>query len=134
MGLWSLGAAQVFGGEYEDGIETAMRSVRVDIRDPYVHLYNRVVGYGYFGAMKFQEAADWFGKADQLAPGLPHNLIGLAASQWHGGDHEIARNTVARLLIEEPAFRVRDMTTLPFQETEVWDHIIKGLLAAGTLD
>jgi hypothetical protein len=34
--------------------------VNIEIRDPYVHLYARVVGYGHFGAMRFGEAANWF--------------------------------------------------------------------------
>ncbi len=134
MGLWSLGAAQAFGGKYAEGIDAATRAVNVDIRDPYVHLYSRVVGYGYYGAMEFQEAANWFWKADQLAPGLPHNLVGLAACQWHNGDHEGARGAVARLLDEEPEFRVRDMMTLPFQDVAVWDRFLDGLRAAGAPD
>lgn len=134
MGLWSLGAAQAFGGKYAEGIDSATRAVNVDIRDPYVHLYSRVVGYGYYGAMDFQEAADWFWKADQLAPGLPHNLVGLAVCQWHNGDHEGARGTVARLLDEEPEFRVRDMMTLPFRDVAVWDRFLDGLRAAGDPD
>ena len=97
-------------------------------------LYSRVVGYGYYGAMEFQEAADWFWKADQLAPGLPHNLVGLAVCQWHNGDNEGARGTVARLLHEEPEFRVRDMMTLPFRDVAVWDRFLDGLRAAGAPD
>ena len=134
MGLWSLGAAQTFGGKYAAGIDAATRAVNVDIRDPYVHLYSRVVGYGYFGAMEFQQAADWFWKADQLAPGLPHNLVGLAVCQWHNGDHEGARGAVSRLLGEEPEFRVRDMMTLPFRDAAVWDRFLDGLRAAGAPD
>ncbi len=134
MGLWSLGAAQAFGGKYAEGIDTATRAVNIDIRDPYVHLYSRVVGYGYYGAMEFQEAANWFWKADQLAPGLPHNLVGLAVCQWHNGDHQGARGTVARLLDEEPVFRVGDMMTLPFREVAVWDRFLDGLRAAGAPD
>ena len=134
MGLWSLAAAQIFGGNYEEGIESATRAVNLDIRDPYLHLYSRTIGYGYFGAKEFQKAAEWFWKADQLAPGLPHNLVGLATSQWHIGDHEHAHGTVARLLDEEPEFRVRDMIILPFREVEVWARFLDGLRAAGAPD
>jgi adenylate cyclase len=134
QGLWSLGAAKVFAGDFESGIDAATRAVNVDIRDPYVHLYSRIAGYGYYGAMEFQEAADWFGKADQLAPGLPHNLAGLAVCQWHNGDHESARGTLARLLDEEPEFRLRDMMTLPFRDVAVWERFLDGLRAAGAPD
>ncbi len=84
--------------------------------------------------MQFQEAADWFWKADQLAPGLPHNLAGLAVCQWHNGDHKGARSTVARLLDEEPEFRVRNMMTLPFRDVAVWDRFLDRLRAAGAPD
>ncbi len=134
MGLWSLGAAEVFAGDYSNGMDAATQAVNVDIRDPYVHLYSRIAGYGHFGAIQFQEAADWFWKADQLAPGLPHNLVGLAASQWLNGDHEGARGTLARLLDEEPEFRVGDMMTLPFRDVAVWDRFLDGLRAAGAPD
>jgi adenylate cyclase len=38
MGLWALGAAQIFAGEFEVGTPNALRAVNIDIRDPYVHL------------------------------------------------------------------------------------------------
>ncbi len=134
LGLWSLGAAKVFAGDFENGIDAATRAVNVDIRDPYVHLYSRIAGYGHFSTMQFRDAADWFWKADQLAPGLPHNLVGLAASQWHNRDHEGAHDTVARLLDEEPEFRVCDIMTLPFRDVAVWDRFLDGLRAAGAPD
>ena len=131
MGVWCLGAVEVFSGDYANGTDTAIRAVDIDIRDPYVHLYSRVAGYGHFGAMRFQEAVDWFWKADQLAPGLPHNLVGLAASRWLNGDHEGAHDTVARLLDSEPDFRVGHMIRLPFRDTAVWEKLLAGLRAAG---
>ncbi len=134
LGLWALGAAQAFGGKYAEGIDSATRAVDVDIRDPYVHLFSRVAGYGCYGAAEFQAASDWFWKADQLAPGLPHNLAGLAVCQWHNGDREGARGTVARLLDEEPEFRVCDIMTLPFRDVAVWDRFLEGLRAAGAPD
>ena len=134
MGHWMLGAAEVFAGDYSNGMEAATQAVNIDIRDPYVHLYSRIVGYGHFGAIQFQEAADWFWKADQLAPGLPHNLVGLAASQWFKGDHEGARGTVVRLLDGEPEFRIGDMMTLPFRDAAVWERLVDGLRSSGAPD
>ena len=131
MALWTLGAAEVFGGEYAKGKDTATHAVNIDIRDPYVHLYSRIVGYGCFAAEEYAEAADWFWKADQLAPGLPHNLAGLAVCQWHNDDQEGARETISRLLGEEPEFRIGDMMTLPFSDVAVWQRLVSGLRAAG---
>ncbi len=42
-----------------------------------------------------------------------------------------ACGTVARLLDEEPEFRVRDVMTLPFRDVAVWDRFLDGLRAAG---
>jgi len=134
LGLWSLGAAKIFAGDFEAGIDAATRAVNVDIRDPYVHLYNRIVGYGHFSIMRFQDAVDWFWKADQLAPALPHNLAGLAASRSLNEDHKGAHDTIDRLIDEEPKFRIRDMAVLPFQDISVWERFLDGLRAAGAPD
>ncbi len=81
--------------------------------------------------MEFQEAADWFWKADQLAPGLPHNLAGLTVCQWLNGDQESPPGTVARLLEQEPEFRVSRMVTLPFREATAWGRFVDALRSAG---
>lgn len=134
MGLWCLGAAQAFAGNYHDAVSSATRAVDVNIRDPYVHLYSRITGYGHFGAKNYSHATEWFGKADQLAPHLPHNLIGLAASRWHGQDEQGARAAVAQLLETESTFRIADLIILPFRDREVWDRLLTGLRAAGAPD
>lgn len=42
-----------------------------------------------------------------------------------------ACGTVARLLDEEPEFRVRDVMTLPFRDVAVWGRFLDGLRSAG---
>jgi len=59
-------------------------------------------------AGRYGEAIDWFQRADQLAPGVLPNLEGLAVSRWLEGDETGARDTVSRLLQEEPEFRLRE--------------------------
>jgi len=131
MGLWCLGAAQIFAGDNDSGAQAATRAVNIDIRDPYVHLYSRIVAYGHLGAGRYDEAVDWFRKADQLAPGLAPNLAGLAVSGWLDGDEEGARDAVNRLLEEEPEFQLRETHPLPFREVAVWDRFVGALRAAG---
>lgn len=131
MGLWTLGAAQVFMGDWDIGAQNATRAVNVDIRDPYVHLYSRIVAYGHWAAGRFDQAVDWFEKAEQLAPGLAPNLAGLAVSRWHSGDEEGARDSIVHLLEEETEFRLREMHPLPFQDVAVWDRFIGALRATG---
>ena len=131
MGYWALGAAEVFAGNYDDGIAAALHAVNIDIRDPYVHLYSRTAGYGHFGAGRYREAAEWFRKADQAAPGLAHNLVGLAASHWLNDDHVGARGAVSRLEDAEPDFRIGDLMTLPFRDPSVWDRLTGALRSAG---
>jgi adenylate cyclase len=131
MGLWMLGAAQVFAGDCDAGAQSATRAVNVDIRDPYVHLYSRIAAYGHLGAARYDEAADWFQKADQLAPGLAPNLAGLAVSRWHDGDQDGARETVTRLLDEEPAFRLGEMEPLPYRDDAMWTRFVESLRCAG---
>ena len=131
MGFWLLGAAQAFAGDYLAAADTAERAVNIDIRDPYVHLYSRVAGYGYFGAEDYPLAAEWFGKADQLAPGLPHNLIGLAASLSLNAQRGSAQDSIERLLGTEPNFHLSDMYALPFRDTAVLRRLQGALREAG---
>ena len=131
MGLWCLGAAQVFAGDYGAGAETATRAVNIDIRDPYVHLYSRIVAYSHLGAARYGEAADWFQKADQLAPSLPPNLTGLAVSRWLDGDEDGARDAVARLIEEEPEFRLAETEPLPYRDDGMWARFIETLRRSG---
>jgi hypothetical protein len=105
--------------------------VNVNIRGPYVHLYSRIAGNGYFGATRYRDAVSWFWKADQAALGLSHNLLGLAASYWRDEDQDGTRGVIARLLDAEPDFRLSDMLRLPFRSVAVWDRFVGALRAAG---
>ncbi len=131
MALWNNSAAEIFSGQYEAGIETGHRAINIDTRDPYVHLYSRTVAYGHFAAGGHEEAARWFWRADQLAPGLPHNLAGLAASQAAAGDGPAAAESLSRLIEAEPAFCMRDMAVPPFRASDIGERYAAHLRAAG---
>jgi len=134
MGLWLLGAAQVFAGESDAGAESAMRAVNIDIRDPYVHLYSRIAAYGHWGAGRYDEAVNWFQRADQSAPGLPPNLAGLAVSRLLDGDEGGAHDAVVRLLEEEPEFRLHRMHPLPYRDDGDWARFAEAMRRAGAPD
>ncbi len=70
-------------------------------------------------------------KSDQLAPGVAPNLIGLAVCQWHNEDQDGARASIARLLMEEPAFRLGEALAPPFRDPAVWARFLEALRAAG---
>ena len=131
MGLWALGAAQVFGGEPDLGAQSAMRAVGVDLRDPYVHLYSRVAAYGHLGAQRIDEALDWFQRADQLAPGGVPNIAGLAVCRILGGNKDGAQDEVHRLLRAEPGFRLSDLVSLPYSDGSEWQRFADALRQAG---
>ena len=131
MGLWLLGTVQVFTGEFDAGAERATRAVNIDIRDPYVHLYSRIVAHGHLGAARYGEAADWFQKAEQLAPGLPPNLAGLAVSRWLDGDKDGARDAIAHLIENEPEFRLAETEPLPYRDDGMWARYIETLRRSG---
>ena len=131
MGLWSLGSTQVFGGKPGLGLQSAIQAVEIDVRDPYVHLYSRVAGYGCLGVRRFDEAIDWFQRSDQLAPGLLPNFAGLAVSRLRAGDRGGAQNEIDRLLQDAPAFRLADMCPLPYRNETEWRNFAEALLEAG---
>jgi len=134
MGLWVLGAAQIFAGEFEAGTPNALRAVNIDIRDPYVHLYSRVVAYGHLGVGRYDDAVEWFQRADQLAPGVPPNLLGMIVSQQLAGDTEGARDVVTRLMEQTPPLRLSDMHPLPYREQAHWIDFAETLRRAGVAE
>ena len=113
------------------GAKSAERAANLDIRDPYVHLYSRIAGYGHLGAGRHDQAADWFLRADQLAPGLPPNLAALVVSRWLARDEEGARLDLSRLLQEEPGFRIGQMHPLPYRDPSAWIRFVTTLREAG---
>jgi class 3 adenylate cyclase/tetratricopeptide (TPR) repeat protein len=131
MGLWTLGTVQVFSGEFDAGVSSSERAANLDIRDPGAHLYSRIAGYGHLGAGRHDQAAAWFLRADQLAPGLPPNLAALVVSRWLVGDSEGARLDLSRLLQEEPGFRIAQMHPPPYRASEPWTSFAATLREAG---
>jgi adenylate cyclase len=131
MGLWMLGAAQVFSGQFDAGAQSAERAVNIDIQDPYVHLYCRIAAYAHLGAERYDEAIDWFQRADQLAPGIMPNLVGLAVSYWLDGDKDSTHYAVTRLMEQEPEFSLCHMQPLPYRDEWVWPRFVETLCSAG---
>ena len=131
MGHWALGTVQVFVGDFDAASESGQRAVEIERRDPYVHLYSRITAYGHLGAGRYDEAADWFQKADHLTPGVAPNLVGLAVSRWRGADEDGARDAVARLLEEEPALSLGAMYPLPYRDADLWQRFVNDLRRAG---
>jgi adenylate cyclase len=131
MAMWALGAAQVFSGEHDAGAESAMRAVAIEARDPYVHLFSRVAGYGHLDSGRLEEAIAWFQRADQLAPGVGPNLAALAVTHWRAGDHQSAKDAVAALLESEPDFSISRCCPLPYRNPVLWLEFAQALRRAG---
>jgi hypothetical protein len=131
MAFWALGAVQVFSGEHDAGAKSAMRAVAIESRDPYVHLYSRVAGYGHLGAGRLDEARAWFQRADQLAPGVGPNLAALAVTCWRAGDRQGAADAVAALVENEPDFSLGCCCPLPYRNPELWLQFAEDLRGAG---
>jgi adenylate cyclase len=131
MAMWALGAAQVFSGEPDAGAESAMRAVVIEARDPYVHLFSRVAGYGHLDSGRLEEARAWFQRADQLAPGVGPNLAALAVTCWRAGDHQGAKDAVTALLESEPDFSVSRCCPLPYRNRALWLKFAETLRHAG---
>ena len=74
---------------------------------------------------------EWFQKADQLAPDVAPNLIGLAVASWQDGDKDGTRYAVERLLKAEPGFRIGAMHPLPYRDEDAWLLFTRVLGEAG---
>jgi adenylate cyclase len=130
MALWMLGAAQVFSGD-QQGVYSVRRAVEINRRDPYVHLFWRIEGYGHFASGKYEEAIDSFTSADAVAPGLPPNMLMLAATLQLAGEEALAGEMVQRIKVIEPDFTLDTMNPPPFANKNVAALIFEALTIAG---
>jgi hypothetical protein len=57
--------------------------------------------------------------------------MGLAVGAWRDGDAAAARDAIARLLAEEPEFRLSATHPLPYRDETAWPDYLATLRAAG---
>lgn len=131
MGLWTRGSIEIFSGDAEQGISSSLRAIDVAADDPYVHLYSRTVGHGHLCAGRPDVALEWFRKADQLAPELPPNLLGLTICTHMIGNREEAKTLSEALIRNCPTFRLSLVRALPIYETDLWKPIWNGIEELG---
>ncbi|MFC3615301.1 adenylate/guanylate cyclase domain-containing protein [Lutimaribacter marinistellae] len=130
MGWWMLGAIQVFSGNPAEGAISAKHAVDLEPGDPFVHLYCRIAGYGCLATDRYEEAAEWFRRADQLAPGLLPNLIALVACHAIMGDQNAAATALKSVLNTDREFRMEAANPLPFQSEDDWMKICRAVETA----
>ena len=87
--------------------------------------------YALFALGRYDEAAWQFAQGDKLLPGLPHNLMGLAASHWLAGAEQNAGDTIARLLQIAPEITVNKVSFPPFKDAAVTKLLRDSVIAAG---
>lgn len=131
MGHCVLGAARVFAGDGEAGAASAERAGGEDERDPYRHIYVRIAGLGHLGAGRPDRAAACFLRCDQLVPGLPQNLAGLAVARQRAGESGAAAGAVRALCRIEPDLRLADVCPLPYRDPDEWTRFADTLREAG---
>lgn len=131
MGLCLLAATQAFSDQAEAACRSAEQAVAINPADPFLHLHCRMAGYAHLEAGQAAMAVDWLNRADQLAPGLPPNLIALARAHQQNGETDEAVVAVQRLLRSEPGFRISQIQPLPYREPGQWDRFTESLRAAG---
>ncbi len=122
---------ELFTGDMEKASALASRCLDCDPGYPYLHLHQRSVGYVYAVSGKYADAVDSFQRADQAAPGLPQNLIGIAASAQLSGDIAGAQRGMASLLELATDFNLAECDPWPFRDPAEWTPFRDALAASG---
>ncbi|MCP5086330.1 MAG: hypothetical protein GY952_05955 [Rhodobacteraceae bacterium] len=122
---------EVFAGDHQKAMVLALRAMDCDPGYPYQHLYQRGAGYVYTVRGKFGGAVDRFQRADQAAPGMPQNLVGIVASATLHGDTDTAQKSLKSLLELSPDFNLAEYEPWPFQDPAKWAPIYNALAASG---
>jgi adenylate cyclase len=126
-----LAFAQSLGGHYHDGNAAAEQALASDQGNPFFHLFFRAKAVGMLGLGQYGEAAELFAQSDKLLPSLPHNLLGMAASNWQIGETQKATNAIARLLKSKPEIRARAISFPPYKDEAIVSLARDNAIAAG---
>lgn len=122
---------EAFLGNAAAAMKLARQAVEDDASHPYLFYFLRQAGISFAVLGQYDQAAEYFMKADLAAPGLPANLIGLAASRQLLGNTEGARDTIATLTSIAPQFNLHELEAWPFKDPFGWVPIREALEAAG---
>jgi adenylate cyclase len=126
-----LSFALSLSGHYTDGNAAAEQALASEPDNPFFHIFLRAKALGLFGGGQYGEAAELFSQSDKLLPGLPQNLLGMAACYWQLNEHQNASNAIARLLEIAPEISARVISFPPFKDASVINLMRKNTIAAG---
>ncbi len=130
MGL--MGAARIYSGDPDTGIEFSTKALEADARFPANHWFMEDISLGHFVREDYDAAVTWARRADQKERGVARILLMLATASWHAGQSDSARKAVARLLETNPDFRVGELSPWVFEDPAHWERFTRGLVEAGS--
>ena len=121
---------ELFSGNITKAIDYASRAVECDPGYPYLHLYQRSLGYVNLVAGNYAAGAEIFQRADHNAPRLPQNIIGIIACAQLGSDQVQSQSAVKSLLEVVPEFNLEEYEPWPFTEPTKWAAVHEALAKA----
>lgn len=138
----NLGAAwyvsgwiRLFLGRTEEATEHLGRAISLSSCDPLIFKVRAGLGYAYFLAGRYDEAAALTLNALGARPGYLTAMRGAAASHALAGRVDEARRLIARVHERDPALRVSNLTDLlPFSREQDFGRWTDGLRKAGLPD
>jgi TolB-like protein len=126
--------ANVMAGDIDAGREAFLRAL--SIAPGALDNYETLVGVGLSHALKreFEASLDWSLRSLAVNSEWPGAYWALAAAYAQLGRMDEARDTVRRLLMRAPGFRVADIERLARRYAERFHVIVDGLRKAGVPD
>lgn len=127
----SLGTALALVGRVEEAIRNQQIAIRSNPRDPSIFFRFSGMALAHYLAGRFDEAADWAGRAVHRMPQwfLGHFL--LIASHVRAGREEAARAALAGCLEALPRSAVADLRRVPLEDPAAMAGLCAALRAGG---
>ncbi len=129
------GWIRLFLGRTKEGAEHLERAICLSSCDPLIFKVRAGLGYAYFLAGRYDEAAALTLNALGARPGYLTAMRGAAASHALAGRLDEARKLIARIHARDPSLRVSSLPDLlPFSREQDFGRWTDGLRKAGLPD
>jgi adenylate cyclase len=126
-----LGLAAITGGKVEDGIAQCSKVAASDPRSQLLPWAAQSLALGHLVAGRYDEAVAWAQRADRRQADAVRTLLILAAASALAGNDALAGETMRRIMVRHPDFRIADFGNWPFKHPEPADRLTDGLRRAG---
>ena len=127
----SLGTALALVGRSDEAIARQQIAIRSNPRDPSIFFRFTGIALAHYAAGRFDEAADWAGRAVHRMPRWYLGHVLLAASQAQSRQDKAAAETVRAARAVLPDLTLADLDRMPYRDADRMEGLRACLQRAG---